>query len=212
MLSPHTDREEIYIYNKIQDDVKVVFDIGIDDSSHICELTWKVIEIHLFEPNLYSVHYADKIYKSPNIHIHHIGLSNKEESTVLHCHSKSVFRRKECFDNHYWPNIQLTTLDSFVKANNINQPDFIKIDTEGYDGRILIGSKETIKNCKYIQIENFSLIETDPSIIQEVSNLLCESFFIYHMIGGIREVNYDFFRKNREHCNYFLSREKLNYI
>lgn len=41
--------------------------------------------------------------------------------------------------------IKIDTIDNFVKANNLNRVDFIKIDVEGYEDRVIEGARETIK-------------------------------------------------------------------
>jgi FkbM family methyltransferase len=52
----------------------------------------------------------------------------------------------------------ITTVDLFVTKNDIPRIDFIKIDTEGYEAKILRGAKETIKSggrllsCPHITI------------------------------------------------------------
>jgi FkbM family methyltransferase len=43
---------------------------------------------------------------------------------------------------------KITTVDVFVKERNISKIDFIKIDTEGYEGNILKGAKESIAKWK----------------------------------------------------------------
>lgn len=42
--------------------------------------------------------------------------------------------------------IDIVTLDSFVRENNISHVDFIKADIEGYERYMLQGAKETLKN------------------------------------------------------------------
>ncbi len=50
--------------------------------------------------------------------------------------------------------VQTTTLDNFSKLNQINDLDFMKIDTEGFDLMILKGAEEIIKNfCLGVQSE-----------------------------------------------------------
>jgi len=44
----------------------------------------------------------------------------------------------------------VTTIDSFVAARGLPQVDFIKIDTEGYEAKIMEGARETIKKWKPI--------------------------------------------------------------
>jgi len=44
--------------------------------------------------------------------------------------------------------VNIITIDDFVNKNKIKKIDFIKIDTEGYELKILKGAKETIKKFK----------------------------------------------------------------
>ena len=44
--------------------------------------------------------------------------------------------------------VSVTTIDDFVKKNNIQKVDFIKMDTEGYEAKILEGARDTISKFK----------------------------------------------------------------
>jgi len=56
--------------------------------------------------------------------------------------------------------IEMITIDSFIKENNIQKVDFIKIDTEGYEKQIIKGAKNTIQHflpiisCSAYHLEN----------------------------------------------------------
>ena len=41
----------------------------------------------------------------------------------------------------------------YMKQNNINNIDFLKVDTEGYDFEVMKGFEEYIKNVQIIQFE-----------------------------------------------------------
>ena len=45
------------------------------------------------------------------------------------------------------------TLDNFTQINNLPNPDFIKIDTQGSELDVLKGANLIIKNCKFILLE-----------------------------------------------------------
>ena len=49
--------------------------------------------------------------------------------------------------------VKVVTLDNFCKSKKINKIDFLKIDVEGFEYMVLLGSKNIIKNVKYIMIE-----------------------------------------------------------
>ena len=52
-------------------------------------------------------------------------------------------------------NVSIITLDEYCKKNNIGNIDIIKIDTQGYEDKVLKGCSELIKNDKInlIQVE-----------------------------------------------------------
>ncbi|TAM79844.1 MAG: FkbM family methyltransferase [Acidobacteria bacterium] len=49
-----------------------------------------------------------------------------------------------------WEKVAVTTIDEFVSRNRIARFDFLKIDTEGYEARILRGAAESIKTFRPI--------------------------------------------------------------
>ena len=72
--------------------------------------------------------------------------------------------------------LPVKTLDWYIKENNIIRIDFLKIDTEGYDYKVLLGGKEAIKLARYIQYEHWNNL-------QQFHDLLNEDFWMKY-IGG----------------------------
>tara|TARA_Y100000590_G_C15662002_1_gene993042 strand:- start:1046 stop:1759 length:714 start_codon:yes stop_codon:yes gene_type:complete len=50
--------------------------------------------------------------------------------------------------------VKTITLSKFIKENNINNIDILKIDTEGYEYKVLNGAREEISKIKYIYFEH----------------------------------------------------------
>jgi len=75
--------------------------------------------------------------------------------------------------------VSVTTLDDFVRENKIPRVDFIKIDTEGYEAKVLNGARETIK--KFHPVVAMSAYHNPqdkvelPRIMKELSpDYICE--------------------------------------
>ena len=83
--------------------------------------------------------------------------------------------------------IQLITLDSLIKERNIKHLDFIKMDVDGFEGRVFKGSKETIQRFRPVLA-----FEITPS---ETAKL---NVNIFEIITFLKELNYTFFNEDEE--------------
>ena len=68
---------------------------------------------------------------------------------------------------------EVTSLDDFVASNNINKLDFIKMDVEGWEYKVILGARNTIKRLKpkfaIPLYHNTSDLFTIPLLINEIS-------------------------------------------
>ena len=71
-------------------------------------------------------------------------------------HNTSIESLVETIDD-----IKISTLDNYCANNKINTIDLLKIDTQGYEDKVLEGAKNTIKNNK---INNFYIPDLDVKI------------------------------------------------
>jgi FkbM family methyltransferase len=83
-------------------------------------------------------------------------LSDQEGSTVFHYSSEidtmaSIDQRRDSFyseENHLILQIETTTIDLFMEKENIEFVDFMKMDIEGHEFKVLCGAKESLRNGK----------------------------------------------------------------
>ena len=70
---------------------------------------------------------------------------------------------------------EITTLDKYAKKNNINRIDILKIDTQGYEDKVLQGAEKYLLQNKIhlIQVELFfSEIYENPLQIYDIEKKL----------------------------------------
>ena len=111
--------------------------------------------------------------------------------------------------------VETITLDSFCKVNNIYRIDFLKIDTEGAEWKILNGSKKMLSENKisFIQFEYGGTYLDAKTTLKEVFDLLTSSGYSLYRITGkalIREDEWRPAMENYKYSNYLASIINLN--
>jgi FkbM family methyltransferase len=152
------EKRELDVFKHVKNNIKVVFDIGARTDLDYYD-NHPNCEYHLFEPNNAFVGVLnDKISKldKPNIKVNPIGLSDEPKKDCVYYNNVQSFQPNplvQSIDEGH--RFDISTLDLYVKENNIKAVDFIKIDTEGLDYLILKGGEHLLKSgfVKYIQVE-----------------------------------------------------------
>jgi FkbM family methyltransferase len=133
----------------------VVYDVGANtgwytmvslSQSSICHL-------HAFEPvTAHLVCLKETVTlngKDAQTSIHEVALSNKSgESAILLAGSGSSLETNFLEKNEGTQAVSLKTLDAYISEKKIALPDFIKIDVEGHEYKVLEGAKKTISDAK----------------------------------------------------------------
>ena len=156
----------------------IIFDVGASKGQSIerYQRLYKNSIIHSFEPvkNEYNL-LKEKFKNNPNIYLSNVGVGdqlgeglinitkNTGHSSFLNINkntrwinerSKSAGVKGDEYISKQ-ENVSIITLDEYCKKNNIGNIDIIKIDTQGYEDKVLKGCSELIKNDKInlIQVE-----------------------------------------------------------
>jgi len=146
-----------FFTEKIRSDCKVIFDVGCRDDSLFTNM--EGVKVHYFDPNPISIKSLKEIEKNPLAKFNTFGLSNKNE-TLSYSPANTCFldNLKKLPADH--PFLQIPRVDCEVKKaknyiveNEINEIDFLKIDVEGFESRVIEGLEEKIKIIKIIQFE-----------------------------------------------------------
>jgi len=155
--------EEVDIFSNIKDELNVVFDIGARMDLDFYKVKPDCI-YHLFEPNKNFVKKLKKnIAKLPNhkIILNEFGLADIEaDNCVYYADTQSFVVNPVVGSTDLGDRYSLKRLDDYVERNKIDYIDFLKIDAEGMDYKIIQGGINTVQNkVKYIQFEYWDGIQ-----------------------------------------------------
>lgn len=161
-------QDELNVFASLKN-ARVVFDVGSRDDVDYLILKPK-IKLHAFEPNpIFFEELKAQVGHMSNVYLNNYGLSDKEEELSYNDGSQS-------FIGGVGDKMPLKTLDWYIKEYKIKKIDFLKVDVEGLDLRVLLGGKNAIKITRYIQYEHWGNDE-------EFHQLLKDDFS-FNYIGG----------------------------
>ena len=143
----------------------IFIDVGANEGDHsiffLKSIITKNYKLYLFEPNIKLFEKLKIKFKNKAVIINS-AVGEKIQDIEFYTKSDLKDTGSSSIIPHYYldkvEKVKMITLDFFVKKNNIEQIDFIKIDVEGYEEKILIGAL----NCLEKGIPNFIQIEYTP--------------------------------------------------
>jgi len=197
-----------------------VYDIGANIVILSIMFSMKVApsgQVHAFEPNPCSIpqiHEILKINSCSNVEVHAIAIGDRQGKGSLVVHKGQIGtgslnravadRFIEQGDNSIYQ-VDVFPLDHFVQHNNLILPDFIKIDTEGYEFPCLVGMEGIIRQKHpQLMIEMHAISDEHGEINsrQVVEFLENHNYQIFSLRKGIHinRVNYQMARSGHLFC------------
>lgn len=175
---------------------------------------WGNATIYGFEPNpLSHSKTLENIQGLKNVHIFPVALSNYVGSSIFYVSNanngasslyKDNFRKavksiprifNNIPENHYkdYPiTVQVTTIDTWGKENQIPPIDYIWLDAEGAELSILKGATDYLKNVRAISIEvNFKEFRVEMAQFEDIYEFLIEQGFELKYIWGNTDMQSD---------------------
>jgi FkbM family methyltransferase len=197
-------------------DTKVIFDVGanIGDYSRIIITEAPNSILYSFEPH--PVHFAalSEVAKKYKFQAINVGCGDEKGKTKIYDYrDKNSSGHASLYKNvievvHFSPareyEIEITTIDDFVREHDIKQIDFLKIDTEGHELAVLKGAKEALSNgiIKMIQFEFNDMNIVSRTFFQDFKEVL-KGYSLHRMLPdglvpmkpylGGRRVHYELF-------------------
>jgi len=159
---------ELFFINEVlaKSKPKLCIDIGANSGEYSLSLLKSTeAQVIAFEPlpTVFEILRENSKEFTNRIKLENLGVGAKEEELMINYNPKATAHAsfsKEVEEIDYLSNqlqitVPLTTLDSYIEKNRIDEVDLIKIDVEGFEAEVFAGSKETFAKLrpKFIQIE-----------------------------------------------------------
>ncbi len=175
---------------------KTIYDIGayVGDFALLCHNIWSDSTIVCFEGLNDKVKDLNKRFeKIEKIQVIEGLVGEKEEQVNFH-ESETA---SSCLEEHENQNFKVTKklvkpLPAYIEEHSLPHPDFLKVDTQGYEWPILKGASSLLPEVEVILAElNFIDIHKDVKLADEVITFLARFDFVLYDIVEIHRRPYD---------------------
>jgi FkbM family methyltransferase len=165
------DNKEKHTLSLIKNKIKVIFDIGArEDGIEFIEIVPNA-EFHFFEPNEnFAKSLESKIPIGAKAVVNQYGMFDSIiDNAVYYENTQSFIPHPFGMSSDSGHKFNLRTIDWYVNQNKIKTIDFLKIDAEGSDYRILQGAKQIIdsNNIRYLQFEYWDGVRKFYDLLNE---------------------------------------------
>lgn len=186
-----------YVNNRFKSLSEIIlFDVGANVGHYsiiLKELFGEKATIHSFEPSHKTFQKLQlNIGDKTRINLYNFGFGNENAKTVLFSNSDesglaSVYKRKLDHFNinmNQSEEIEIKTLDSFCEEHKIERINFLKLDVEGHEKKVLDGASKILKSgaIDFIQFEFGSCNIDSRTYFQDFYYLLNDNYKIYRIV------------------------------
>jgi FkbM family methyltransferase len=196
---PNTNGELSFIQS-IKDRLSIAFDVGSREDSLLLDIE---SEVHYFEPN---TEFFDQIKNKPSKNkksfFNNFGLANIESKIVYYNkHQSFIDRTKTCGQDNNTTNFDVKKAITYIKNNDIELIDFLKIDVEGYELYVIQGFEDYLSQIKIIQFEyGGTYIDANIKLL-DVINSLSENFTNFSYLDKDKLIPIETYEDHYNYCN-----------
>ncbi len=197
IFDKQTEKKINFFLKKIfGNEIQILIDVGSHKGEYIDNILnhFKFKKLYSFEPNpkIFNI-LTKKLKNHQDIEIFNYGVGDKNKTEILNenlessstsinkLNNKSKYFKKKYFLLNPFRTrkisvpvkIDVITLENFLINRKIKFVDLLKIDTEGYEFKVLIGLGNFIKNVRFIHFEHhFDDMIIKNYNLSEIHNLL----------------------------------------
>jgi FkbM family methyltransferase len=213
---------EKFVLRRLQAaEFKLAIDAGANLGDWFCEALdlWPNCRVHAFEvaPETYK-HLETRVASFPNrdrVTLHPFGVSDQAKSETLYYFPDNPQLTCDIPRHASYTSIpfeaKMITLDAFCADNGITSVDFLKIDVEGAEHRVLKGFKRYLDAGKVtcIQFEYGAFSIQTRFLLKDYYDLLSDAFFIGKIYPNSVEFgDYDWTTEDFRFSNYLCVSRK----
>jgi FkbM family methyltransferase len=146
---------------------RTVIDVGanLGQFAVAAAKTWPTATVHSFEPDPdVAAKLVQILGRLPNTVVHACAIGEATAQVQFHVNTRaqaSSILPQSLKRQHIFPNekvartisVQMKRLNEAVLPHQLNAPVLLKIDTQGYEDRVLIGAAELLDKVEYILVE-----------------------------------------------------------
>lgn len=188
----------------------VIFDVGANFGQYSDILVQNAqnfgidIDLHLFEPQEKCVQLLKDKYKKMNVN--QVAVSDEEgESYIFYDKERSSFANL-FGEGEKFEKVKLIRLDTYIKERNIKHCDFLKIDVEGNELKVIRGLGEflNVDFLDFLQFEYGGTYIRSHSTLFDVYKILEDRGFVIFKImpGGLEWRKYKNYMENFSYQNF----------
>lgn len=191
---------EVRVMRLIKDHFKqapdpvVIFDVGAhrgDYATDLARVFGEKSRVYCFEPSApLFAELKTSVGAFPNFEAYQLGLSDKDESVELYDYGYSIpsmvsdvvgLAGGRAFTVE---TVNTVRLDQFCEGHQVERINFLKVDVEGYDLKVLRGAKEMLCSAKvdFVQFEFGAQSIAPRSFFHDFYELLSPSFDMYRIL------------------------------
>jgi FkbM family methyltransferase len=214
---PHKNGEYKFLRNYIKNKM-TIFDVGANIGEFTGYLVdnFEQLEMHTFEPvretfNELKRRINPGVNKS-KIYFNNFGLGSKNEEKEINIYGNlsgvnSLYLNEDLAANSkiiVKESIKLSTADDYIGINSINEVHLMKIDVEGYESNVILGSEYSIKAkiIKAIQFEYGGFWKYSEKSLKDVHEFLSDYSYKIYRLTPWGKILISHFNKNLNNYKY----------
>ena len=205
---------EHLFYSKIRDKINIIFDIGCRQDSEFIDF---IGEVHYFDP---VDSFIDNLKKQKILnktsYFNNFGLGDTNNTLYYYPKYQSFYDRiASCNISDYSNKILLNIKKGidYINEKNISYIDFVKIDTEGFEYKVLLGFENFLEKIKIIQFEyGGTFLDNNIKLIDVINLLKSKGFYKFSYLTNGRPVLITDFNDHYQYCNIVCINKNSNFI